>query len=80
MCAGDGIENYFNHILFNPVASTIPKWRTFKLLRCVLLLNRFVDLYKILFGSDDVEDDIDSILLSLVASTILKWRTFNLLR
>jgi hypothetical protein len=25
---GDGIEYYLDYILFNPVASTIPKWRT----------------------------------------------------
>jgi hypothetical protein len=30
---GDGIEYYLDYILFNPVASTIPKWRMFKLLR-----------------------------------------------
>jgi hypothetical protein len=29
---GDGIEYYLDYILFNPVASTITKWRTFKLL------------------------------------------------
>jgi hypothetical protein len=42
-------------ILFNSVASTIPKWRTFKLLRWVLLLNRLVDLDEILYGGDDAE-------------------------
>jgi hypothetical protein len=29
----DDIEGYREFILLNPVASTIPKWRTFKLLR-----------------------------------------------
>jgi hypothetical protein len=77
---GDGIEYYLDHILFNPAALTIPKWRTFKLVRWVLLLNRLVDLDEILYGGDDVEDDIDSILLNLVASTIPKRRTFKLLR
>jgi hypothetical protein len=30
---GNGIEYYLDCIQFNPVASTIPKWWTFKLLR-----------------------------------------------
>jgi hypothetical protein len=52
---GDGIEYYLDYIIFNPVASTIPKWRTFKLLRRVQLLNRFVDLDEILYGGDGTE-------------------------
>jgi hypothetical protein len=76
---GDGIEYYLDYLLFNPVASTIPKWRTFKLLRRVLLLNRLVDLDEILCGDDDIEGDLDSILLNSVASTIPKWWTFKLL-
>jgi hypothetical protein len=40
---GDGIEYYLDYILFNPVASTIRKWRTFKLLRWVQLVNRVTD-------------------------------------
>jgi hypothetical protein len=51
---------------FNLIASAIPKWRTSKLLRWVLLLNWLVDLDEILYGDDDIEDDIDSILLNLV--------------
>jgi hypothetical protein len=54
-CAGDGIEYYLDDILFNPVGSTIPKWRTFKLLRWVELLNRLVDLGEILHGYDVIE-------------------------
>jgi hypothetical protein len=41
---GDDIDS----MLFNPVASVISKWRTFKLLRRVQLLNRLVDLDEIL--------------------------------
>jgi hypothetical protein len=52
---GDGVEYYLDYILFNLVASTIPKWRTFKLLRWVLLLNQLVDLDEILYGDDDIE-------------------------
>jgi hypothetical protein len=32
---GDDIEDNLDSILPNPVASTTPKWRTFKLLRWV---------------------------------------------
>jgi hypothetical protein len=52
---GDGIEHYLYYIQFNPAASTIPKWRTFKLLKWVLLLNRLVDLEEILYGGDVIE-------------------------
>jgi hypothetical protein len=52
---GDDIECYLDYRLFNPVASAIPKWRTFKLLRWVQLLNRLVDLDKILYGDDGIE-------------------------
>jgi hypothetical protein len=52
---GDGIEYYLDYIPFNPVASTIPKWRTFKLLRWVQLLNRLVDLDEILYKGDGIE-------------------------
>jgi hypothetical protein len=41
---GDDIEDDLDSILLNPVASTISKWRTFKLLRWVILLNLLVDL------------------------------------
>jgi hypothetical protein len=76
---GDGVAYYVDYILFNAVASTIPKCRAFKLLRWVLLLNRLVDLDEILYGDDDVEDDLNSIVLNPIASTIPKWRTFKLL-
>jgi hypothetical protein len=52
---GDDIEDNLDSILFNAVASTIPKWQTFKLLKCVQLLNRLVDLDEILHGGDGVE-------------------------
>jgi hypothetical protein len=55
----DGIEYYFDYVLFKPVALTVPKWRTFKLLRWMLLLNRLVDFDQILYESDDVEDNVD---------------------
>jgi hypothetical protein len=52
---GDDIEDDFDSILFNAVASTIPKWRAFKLLRWVQLLNQLVDLDEILYGGDGIE-------------------------
>jgi hypothetical protein len=55
---GDGIEYYLDSILFHSIASTIPKCRTFKLLRWVQLLNRWMDLDEILYGADDIEGDV----------------------
>jgi hypothetical protein len=62
-----GIEYHLYCILFNSVASTFPKWRTFKLLRCVLLLNRLLVLDEGLYGGDDIEGDLVSILLNPIA-------------
>jgi hypothetical protein len=76
---GDGIEYYLYHILFNSVASTIPKWRIFKLLRLVQILNRLVDLDEIFYGDYDIEGFLDSIILNLVASNVPKWGAFKLL-
>jgi hypothetical protein len=44
---------------FIPIASTIPQWLTFELLRCLHLLNRVVDLDEILYSGDDSEGDLD---------------------
>jgi hypothetical protein len=55
MYGGDDIEDDLYFIIFNAVALTIPKWRAFKLLRCVQLLNRLVDLDEILYGGDGIE-------------------------
>jgi hypothetical protein len=55
----DDIEDDLDSIQINSVASTGPKWWTFKLLWWVELLNWLVDLDEILYGGDDVEDDID---------------------
>jgi hypothetical protein len=49
---GDDTEDGLYSMLFNAVASNIPKWQTFKLLMCVQLLNRLVDLKEILYGGD----------------------------
>jgi hypothetical protein len=74
------IEYYAEYILFNHLASTIPKWWTFKFLRWAQILNHMVDLDETLYGGDDVVDDIDSVLLNLVSSAIPEWPTFKLLR
>jgi hypothetical protein len=67
---GDGIEADLDSVLFSAVASTIPKWRTFKLLRWVQFLSRLVDLDEILYGGDDIEGDLEVIFFNLIVSTI----------
>jgi hypothetical protein len=79
LLAGDGIEDDLDSILLHPVASTISKWRTFKILTAQLL-NRLVNLDEILYGCDDIEYYLDYILFNAVTSTIQIWRTFKLLR
>jgi hypothetical protein len=54
LCGGDEIEDDLETIFYNAIASTIPKWQTFKLLRWVQVLNRLVDLVQIFFGGDDI--------------------------
>jgi hypothetical protein len=66
---GDDIEDDLESILLNPVASTISKWRTFKFLRLVKLLDRLVDLDEILYGGDGIEYYLGYILFNLIAST-----------
>jgi hypothetical protein len=55
MYGGDDIEVGLDSILFSAVASTIPKWRTFKLVMWVQLMNRLVDLNEILYGGGSIE-------------------------
>jgi hypothetical protein len=55
-------------MLLNPVASTIPKWTMFEILRWAQLLNWLVDLNENLYGGDGIEDDLNSVLLTPVAS------------
>jgi hypothetical protein len=56
---GDDIEGDIDSMLFNPVASTVLKWRTFKLLRRVHLLNKLVDLDEILYCGNGIKGDVD---------------------
>jgi hypothetical protein len=53
------IEDDLESMLFSPVASTILKWRTFKILRRVHVLNRLVDLDEILYCGNSIEGDLD---------------------
>jgi hypothetical protein len=62
---GDDIEGDLDTMLFSPVASTISKWRTFKFLRRVHLLNRLVDLDEILYCGNDIKGDLDHSKMSL---------------
>jgi hypothetical protein len=64
---GDDVEDDIDSMPLNLVASTIQKWRMFKLLRCAQLLNRLVDLDEILYGGDGVEYYLDYILFNPVA-------------
>jgi hypothetical protein len=65
---GDDIEDGLDAMLFNPVASTISKWQTFKLLRWVQLLNRLMVL-----------DEICIVVIALkVTSIIPKWLAVRL--
>jgi hypothetical protein len=51
----DGIEDDLDSIQFKAVALAMPKWRTYKLLRWVQLLNQLVDLDEILYGGGGIE-------------------------
>jgi hypothetical protein len=68
----DDVEDDIDFILLNLVASTIPKWQTFNLLRWAQLLNRLMDLDEIVYGGDGIEYYLDYILFNPVASTIQK--------
>jgi hypothetical protein len=46
----DDVEDDMEYLLLNVVASTIPKWRTFDLLRWAQILNLLVDLDEIFYG------------------------------
>jgi hypothetical protein len=46
-------------MLLNPVALTISKWRTLKLLRLRLLLNWLEDLDKILYRGNGIKGNLD---------------------
>jgi hypothetical protein len=55
---GDDIEDDLESMLLNPVASTISKWRTFKLLMWVQLLNQLVDLDEIPYCDNSIKGDL----------------------
>jgi hypothetical protein len=55
----DDTEDDLNSMLFNPIASSISKRQTFKLLRRVQLLNRLVDLDEILYCCNGITGDLD---------------------
>jgi hypothetical protein len=55
---GGDTEGDLDSMLFNPIASTISKWRTFKLLR-VHILNRLVDLDESLYCGNDIKRNLD---------------------
>jgi hypothetical protein len=58
MYGDDDIDDDLDSMLFNRVASTISKWRTFKLRR-VHLLNRVVDLDETLYCGNGIKGHLD---------------------
>jgi hypothetical protein len=50
------------------VISIIPKWRTYKCLKWVQLLNRVVDLDDILYECDEIEGDLNAIYFNTVST------------
>jgi hypothetical protein len=52
---GDDIEHDLDFIIFNALVFTIPKQRTFKLLRWVQVLNRLVGLDEIVCLGDGID-------------------------
>jgi hypothetical protein len=69
----DDIEDDLDSMLFNPVASTISKWRTFKLPRRVKLLNRLVDLDEILYGGNGIKGDLDHSKMAVINSLMFNF-------
>jgi hypothetical protein len=59
----DDIEGDLDSILLNAVASTIPKWWAFKLMRWMQLMNRLVDFDENFYGGDGLEYYLSSLLL-----------------
>jgi hypothetical protein len=59
-------------MLFYLVASTIPKWRTFKFLRCVQHLNGWLDLVEVMYEEVYIDNDSYTMLFCVGASTISK--------
>jgi hypothetical protein len=70
---GDNIEDDLHSLLLNSIASTIPKWRIFKLLRSVKLLNWLVDLDVIFYCGNSTKGDLDHSKLSVCRATSNFW-------
>jgi hypothetical protein len=68
---------FYVEVMRPKVASITPKWRTFKLLWWVQLLNRLEDLDEILYGGDDI-NDIDAIFSNYIPSTFQSGGRLNL--
>jgi hypothetical protein len=75
LCRDDDIEDDLDFMLFNPVASTISKWRTFKILRIVHLLNRLVDLDEILYCGNGIKGDLHYSKMAVCLSPTNNFRT-----
>jgi hypothetical protein len=78
--ADDKIYRDSDSMLFRLVVSTVPKWRIFKLLSCLQVLNRLLDLDENVYEGDNIDNGSDSMLFRLLYSKMPKWRTFKILR
>jgi hypothetical protein len=74
------VEDDIDSLSLNPVASTIPKWRTLKLLRWCKFLNDWWIWMEFCMEVMQFKIYLYSILLNPIASTIPKWQTFKFLR
>jgi len=66
---GHSTEGNFDAIIFNPVASTIPNWQTFRLLRLMQNLHQLTCDHKILVTNEQL-----SVKLHLEKKKIRTWR------
>jgi hypothetical protein len=76
--AGTAIQDDLDVTLFNPVASTISKWRTFRFLRWGQLWYRLVDLDEILYG-DGIEYCLPQAYVGKVGILVLRRTSCSML-
>jgi hypothetical protein len=69
----DGIQDDLDSILFNPIPSTISKWRTFKLLKWMHPLNKLADMDGILYCGNGIKGDLDHSKMALCLSPIINF-------
>jgi hypothetical protein len=73
---GHAIEGGLDAVLFNPVPLTIPKWRTFKLLRLMQNLHQSTWDHEILYIDRSSKDE-QLFIRSFLLKKIRTWRPFE---